>query len=115
MPTRINFEIEDFRIYFVSGSACLVLWILIPHFSVWFSSETLVSLNAWLRVGGQLTLAGCLLPFIPKRLKFPFVLVFAGYLTSFAKDVFAVQCDLAVARFIFKLGEHPSCLNVFAI
>lgn len=112
---KFDAHIEDFRIYFSIGAACICVWILLPLLKPLISADILVALNLWSQVGGQLIIAGTLLPGIPQQLRFLFVLAFAWYFVSFLANSVALHCLLAVDRFQFLMGEMPSCLFSNAI
>lgn len=113
--SKFDVHIEDFRIYFFIGSVCVCVWILLPTLRFWVSADVLVTLNLLSQVGGQLIIAGTLLPGIPKRLRFIFVLAFTWYFISFLGGSVELQCSLAMERFQFLVGEMPSCLFSSAI
>lgn len=115
MDNRFNIEVEDYRIYFVVGAVSMMLWIILPVLQGFLSGDSLVASNAWLKIGGQLILAGIGLSIIPLRFRFAFLVVFAIYLTDFSQGVLAFRCELADQRFVFDLGDMPTCLFSNAI
>lgn len=110
MTKRFDIELEDYRLYFVIGALSMFLWITLPLAQGMLSSDLLVGSNAWFKVGGQLIFAGIGLAVLPCSFRFPFLVVFAIYLTDFSQDVLNAQCQLAEARFTFNVGEMPTCL-----
>ena len=113
--SKFDTYIEDFRIYFSIGASCACVWILLPALRSVISADALVALNLWSQVGGQLIIAGVLLPGIPRSLRFLFVLAFTWYFISFLGSSLDLECSLAMDRFKFSPGEMPSCLFSKAI
>lgn len=113
--SKFDEYIEDFRIYFSIGAACVFVWILLPALKTALPTDALVTLNLWSHVIGQLIIAGVLLPGVPKSLRFIFVLVFTWYFISFLGNSLDLECSMAVDRFQFSPGEMPSCLFSNAI